>query len=428
MGTAHRPLRRLVVRALGVVVSVVVALTLSSSVASQTAATDAADRPEPAAKAETRTVHVLRAAVTSRRAATVHLVVRVLRRDRVVRTVRHPVRVAGDGRATRTRLAIRTNRRSPKMTVRLAAPERLGDGIRLHRLRWFHRAPRSRLSNGCKYGRRGLPACGAYLGQTYGSNTNPAALENNYGRRLGIRRTFFRADQVSYALSTARNDLAHGRLPWVSFKLPTSWDQVADGAADEWAARLTKRFGRLGGPVWIAFHHEPEGDGPIQDWRRVQARLGPFVRTHDNLAFTVIVTGWHQFYGNDEYSLANIWPRGVNVDVAGFDIYNQLGVVKDGEVNTKGTDLAADYFSRIARWARRHDVAWALSETGFTHAAAEVDPHWIRRTHRQLQRAGGVAFTYFNSRLNSIAPWDLSTAAKRAGWREAQNAGPLLPR
>jgi hypothetical protein len=73
-------------------------------------------------------------------------------------------------------------------------------------------------------------------------------------------------------------------------------------------------------------------------------------------------------------------------------------------------------------------VAWGLSETGFTHSAAEVDPHWIRRTHRQLVNAGGVAFTYFNSTLNSIAPWDLSTTPKRAGWREAQNAGPLLPR
>ena len=428
MATARRSPRRLVIRSLGVVVSLVVALTLASSVASQPSANGTATGPEQTAAAEARTVHVLRAAVTSRRPATVQLVVRVFKRDRVIRTVRHSVRVAGDGRATRARMAIRTDRRSPRMTVRLVTPNRHGDGFRLHRLRWYHHAPQFRLSNGCRYGRRGLPACGAYLGQTYGSNTNPAALEDKYGRRLGIRRTFFRADQLSYALSTARGDLAHGRLPWVSFKLPTSWARVADGAADQWARRLTKRFGRLDGPVWLAFHHEPEGDGPIQDWRRMQEHLAPIVRRQDNLAFTVIVTGWHQFYGDDVYRLANIWPRRVVVDVAGFDIYNQLGVVKDGETNTKGTDLAPDYFAKIAPWARRHDVAWGLSETGFTHAAARVDPHWIRRTHRQLVNAGGVAFTYFNSTLNSIAPWDLSTPAKRAGWREAQDAAPLLPR
>jgi hypothetical protein len=411
----------------GVVVSVVVGLTLSSSVAPQPAATGAVEPPEPAAKADTLTMHVLRAAVTARRPATVRLVVRVFQRDRVVRTVRHSVRVAGGGRTTRTRMAIRTTRRSPKMTVRLVTPRRLGDGFRLHRVRWYHRTARYRLSNGCRYGRRGLPACGAYLGQTYGSNTDPSPLENTYGRRLGIRRTYYGADQVSSALSTARGDLAHGRLPWVSFKLPTSWARVADGAADEWARALARRFGRLDGPVWLAFHHEPEGDGPIQDWRRMQEHLAPIVRRQDNLAFTVIVTGWHQFYGDDEYSLANIWPSGV-VDVAGFDIYNQLGVVKDGETNTKGTDLALDYFAKIAPWARRQGVAWGLSETGFTHAAARVDPHWIRRTHRQLVNAGGVAFTYFNTTLNSIAPWDLSTPVKRAGWREAQSAAPLLPR
>jgi hypothetical protein len=161
----------------------------------------------------------------------------------------------------------------------------------------------------------------------------------------------------------------------------------------------------------------------------MQERLGPIVRNGgDNVAFTVIVTGYHQFYGEEQFHLDNMWPRGIRVDVAGFDIYNQLGVVKDGKENTTGTDLKAWYFAKIAPWARRHDVAWGLAETGITHKAARVDPHWIRRTHQQLENAGGVAFAYFNTTLNSIAPWDLSTSVKRAGWREAQTGGPLLPR
>ena len=373
-------------------------------------------------------MHVLRAAVTSRRAARVHLVVRVFRAQRVVRTVRQPVRVAGGGHVTRARVAIRTQRPAPRMTVRLSAPDRRADGVRMHRVRWIHRPAVGRLSNGCRYGRRGIPSCGAFLGQTYRANDDPAALERRYGRRLGVHRTYFRADQVSWAVDVARDDLAHGRLPWVSFKLPTSWEQVAEGAADLWAVSLAKRFGQLDGPVWLAFHHEPEFDGDITAWRKMQERLGPIVRSQDNLAFTVIVTGYHQFYGEEQFHLGNMWPRGIKVDVAGFDIYNQLGVVKDGEENTTGTNLNAWYFAKIAPWARRHDVAWGLAETGFTHKAARRDPHWIRRTHRQLENAGGVAFAYFNTTLNSIAPWDLSTSVKRAGWREAQTGGPLLPR
>lgn len=288
--------------------------------------------------------------------------------------------------------------------------------------------PNRRLSNGCAYGKRGIPACGAYLGQAYGANTDPSSLERRFGRRLGLRRTYFRADQVAWAVSIARSDLAKGRLPWVSFKLPKSWEAVANGAADRWARRLAARFGRLNGPVWLAFHHEPEGDGPMLHWRRMQQHLAPIVRAHDNLAFTVIVTGWHQFYGESQYRLGKIWPRGVKVDVAGFDIYNQLGVVDDGEVNTEGTDLARSYFSKIKPWAKREKVAWALSETGITHKGARMRPHWIKSTHRKLARAGGVAFTYFNTTLNSAAPWVLSTKTKRAGWREAQKQGPLLPR
>ena len=373
-------------------------------------------------------MHLLRAAVTSQRAARVHLVVRVFSGHRVIRTVRQPLQVAGGGRVTWARVAIRTHSRAPRMTVRLSGPDRRTDGIRMHRVRWIHRPAAGRLSNGCRYGQRGIPGCGAFLGQTYGANADPAPFEKRYGRRLGIHRSYFRADQVSWAVDVARDDLAHGRLPWVSFKLPTSWEEAAAGAADTWAVSLVKQFARLDGPVWLAFHHEPEYDGDITAWRKMQERLGPIVRSQDNLAFTVIVTGYHQFYGEEQFRLDNMWPRGIKVDVAGFDIYNQLGVVKDGKENTTGTNLKAWYFSKIKRWAEREGVAWGLAETGFTHKAARVDRHWIRRTHRQLEDAGGVAFAYFNTTLNSIAPWDLSTKVKRAGWREAQTSGPLLPR
>ena len=47
----------------------------------------------------------------------------------------------------------------------------------------------------------------------------------------------------------------------MSFKLPHSWGEMAAGAGDAWAKNLAARFGRLNGPVWLAFHHEPEGDG-----------------------------------------------------------------------------------------------------------------------------------------------------------------------
>lgn len=248
------------------------------------------------------------------------------------------------------------------------------------------------------------------------------------GRRLGVRRTYFTGAQVDSGVRTAAADLAAGRLPWISFKLPHTWADMASGRGDAWARDLAGRLARLPGPVWVAFHHEPEGDGDIQAWRRMQERLAPLVRsTAPNVGFTVIMTGWHQFYGDDRYSLDAIWPRGVKVDVAGFDVYNQYGVVKNGVMNTRATNLPVSYFDPISAWAARHDVAWGIAETGFTHKAARVYPHWIDNTYEALQARGGVAFTYFNTTLNSIAPWELSTTPKVAAYREGAVGSPLLP-
>ncbi|CAM3364145.1 hypothetical protein NODU109028_13655 [Nocardioides dubius] len=282
------------------------------------------------------------------------------------------------------------------------------------------------LSNGCTFTTRGLPDCGSYLGMAYGSNADPTKVESEYSGRLGVRRTYYRADQVSSAVSTARTDIAKGRLPWISFKFPHDWKKMASGSGDAWAKDIATKMAALDGPVWVAFHHEPEGDGNMADWRAAQERLAPIVRkAAPNVAYTVVLTGWHEFYGSSEFSLANIWPR-VKVDVAGFDIYNSLGVVKNGKT-LKATDMDGAYFSKIQAWAKTKDVAWGLAETGYTDAAAKTDPDWIRRTQRQLEARDGVAMAYFNTTLNSIAPWQLGNTTKKEAYRAAQQGTPRLP-
>ncbi|MCW2814733.1 MAG: hypothetical protein JWN84_2188, partial [Nocardioides sp.] len=208
------------------------------------------------------------------------------------------------------------------------------------------------LTDGCSYGPRGLPACGAYLGATYGSNTEPTTLEDQLGRRLGVRRTFWTGAQVDKAVRVAAGDLAKHRLPWISFKLPHSWQDMTAGRGDAWVRDLARRLAALPGPVWVAFHHEPEGDGDITAWRTMQERLAPIVRaTAPNVAYTVIVTGWNQFYGAAQYSLSRIWPRGVEIDVAGFDLYNEYGVTKDGRTSYKWPDFDTEYYAKIQTWA-----------------------------------------------------------------------------
>ncbi|QYJ04214.1 hypothetical protein KUV85_00605 [Nocardioides panacisoli] len=283
-----------------------------------------------------------------------------------------------------------------------------------------------RLTNDCRVSRRGVPRCGGYLGMAYGGNADPSRLERRVGR-LGVRRTFFRHDQIGAAVRTARADAAAGRLPWVSFKFPHKWWRMARGDGDAWARKVARSLKRVDGPVWVAFHHEPEGDGFLRKWRKTQERLAPIVRRKaGNVAFTVILTGWHQFYGKSSRSLKRIWPRGTKIDVAGFDIYNAHGLVKRGK-RLGPTDMDGDYFAKISRWAKRKGVRWGLAETGYTDYAARRTPQWIDRTHRRLVKRGGVAMSYFNSKLNSVAPWHLEMPVKEEAFTDALEGTARLP-
>lgn len=285
------------------------------------------------------------------------------------------------------------------------------------------------LNNGCAYTTRGIPACGAFLGAAVGSNTDPASRESQVGAELALRRTYFSGGQVDGAVETARRDLARGKLPWISFKMPYSWQDMASGRGDAWARDLVDRLDALKGPVWLAFHHEPENEAAnIQDWVRMQERLGPIVRGRsDNVAFTVILMGWHQFYGSEKLSLSNLWPD-TTVDVAGFDTYNLQGAPSNGRIRTEPMDLRSLYFERFRAWTRSTGVPWALAETGYTDYAAQRDPSWVRRTFGDLQDTGGIGMSYFDSPLNSDADWTLSTSLRRQDFGAALRTSARLPK
>jgi hypothetical protein len=285
------------------------------------------------------------------------------------------------------------------------------------------------LTNGAAVDAKGIPADGAYVGATVGSNTDPHLLEAEIGRQLGIRRTFWRPDQVDKAVSVAKTDLAAGRLPWISFKFPASWAEVAAGHSDAWARDIATKLAVLKGPVWVAFHHEPEGDGDIATWVAAQQRLSPIVREHaPNVAYSIILTGYQQVFGDPEYSLYATWPGDGLVDIIGFDVYNSYGVVKDGVTTNHQTDLTTTYFEKFNLFATRKNVRWGLAETGYTDRAANDDPEWLGRTYDGLVANRGVAFAYYDTTLNSAATWHLRLPAKKASFSSLVRRSPALPR
>jgi hypothetical protein len=160
----------------------------------------------------------------------------------------------------------------------------------------------------------------------------------------------------------------------------------------------------------------------------MQRRLGPIVReTAPNVGFSVILTGWHQLYGDSQYSLANLWPA-TTVDVAGFDVYNAYGLVKDGVLRLKPTDMRGSYFEPLSAWAKSKGVAWGLAESGFTDRASADYPRWLEDTYDDLIATGGVAFAYFNTSLNSQGSWVITTESKTTQFSTAINRTPEFPK
>jgi hypothetical protein len=247
------------------------------------------------------------------------------------------------------------------------------------------------------------------------------------GKPLGVRRTFFSSSQVASAVKVAQADVAKNRIPWMSFKAPYSWADMAAGKGDAWARDLATRMKAVPGPVWIAVHHEPEGEGDMQKWKAMQARVAPIMRAAaPNLGYSIILMGWHQLHGDAKYSLANTWPN-TKIDVAGFDIYEMYGEMKNGTRRTEWKDFVNDYYKPLQAWSKSKGVPWGLAETGYSDAAALKNPGWMSKTYKDMTTYGGIAFAYFNTTLNSPdANWSLNTTAKKNAFTAVNKTAPTM--
>jgi Cellulase (glycosyl hydrolase family 5) len=258
----------------------------------------------------------------------------------------------------------------------------------------------------------GIPAPGStYLGAAVGGTSDLATRESQLGRHVALHRTFYQAAQITNAVSMAKADLKAGRLPWISFKAPMSWADMAAGKGNDWATQLADALATVPGPVWLAIHHEPEGDGDMDLWTQMQREVAPIIHARtDNVAYSVIYSGWNT-YANDKDTVATKWPGDKHIDILAIDAYNAYGANRNGTVGTKVLDMST-YFTKMAAFAKAHGTAWALGETGQTTIAAQEDPTWLDRSYHAMVELGGAGFSYFDSSRNSIADWTLDDPIK----------------
>lgn len=266
-------------------------------------------------------------------------------------------------------------------------------------------------AGGCVANAMGIPASGAYLGAAVNGTSDIDEREARLGRSLALHRTYYSGSRIAAAVRAAKSDLAQGRLPWISFKAPYSWSQMADGVGDAWARELADGLKTVPGPVWLAVHHEPENDGDMNEWTAMQARIAPIIHARtDNVAYSLIYSGWNTFGGGNN-TIATKWPGDANVDILAIDAYNDYGATRSRGVGTKVLDLKT-YYVKMAAWAKEHGTAWAIGETGQTRAAAQIDPTWLDRAYLDMVALGGSGLSYYDSSANSVADWTLDDPIK----------------
>lgn len=257
---------------------------------------------------------------------------------------------------------------------------------------------------------------------------------------LGTARRFFQWNETDLEFDLIRVDHAAHRLPWVSFKPPTTgpggWVEVADGVDDEGLRDRARRYAALAGPVVVTFHHEPHHDETGTGAQFVKA----WTRVHDvmedetglqNVALVPIIGEW---LFNPEGNQDKASPRQYVGDQVldrcaflGIDIYQ----------NASGTP-AAERLDRVVDWLGRQgypDTMIGIGEAGATDQFGEPEgAQWWEGlwswAEANTSRLGVVS--YYNSSRNNApgVEWPLGESrAKLAAFRAslASAVACLLP-
>jgi hypothetical protein len=187
---------------------------------------------------------------------------------------------------------------------------------------------------------------------------------------VDARRIFGDLASPSGAISTATSEVAAGRMPIVSFKVPNNdWAGVAAGSYDAQLRDVTARLAALPGQVFVTLHHEPSGDGTPAAYAAMLTHALPILGSPANVNAGPIANGFWWSNGNQGLSDAEIaqWlPTRVLAvsEIVAADTYQGGTTVKPGE--NAGVKIA-----NMSRWAGRVGVSrLGIGEYNGLNAAA----------------------------------------------------------
>ncbi len=220
--------------------------------------------------------------------------------------------------------------------------------------------------------------------------------ESQMGKRLSLHRMYFQPQNSRGMARRVRETIAHGRMPYVSTKVPNSdWKAVASGEHDAWLRNLAQQLGAIRKPIFLSIHHEPENDRNDYAGRRPQdfvAMNNHALEIFDTYApkvtvFPTLQGWWHRKRGANpaEWYVAD-------AAIYGVDIYNGWSMHNGQDWVPLREGLKA-----VIPWA--HGKPIAVGEHGcrtdFRNPGRAAK--WMRKAYKAAWKRNVVALSYFNS-------------------------------
>lgn len=255
-----------------------------------------------------------------------------------------------------------------------------------------------------------------FWGAAIGGGGDPGPRhETPSGQPLSLRRTYYSWEKrTGSMITTAKDDVARQRLPWVSIKPPPppSWAAMGNGTYDAEIDQMLNALKTVPGPVWLTVHHEPEGGGGVNSPddpggpaahiamnRRVRERMTALAVKNVALA-PILMT--YTFKAGSGRNPEEWWAPG---------IYDFFGV--DHYAHTE-TTLLDSTWATIRTWAKGKSAEVAVGEWGMrgTDAAAAARmKEWYEAAANSATDGKGarvVGLSAFDSNLNSPdGGWEL---------------------
>lgn len=222
-------------------------------------------------------------------------------------------------------------------------------------------------------------------------------------RGFGLWHTYYRADAAgSQAISAIEGDCRDCHdihvIPWINVKMsgsgPGTWADVTAGNQDSWILPLLADLGALAGPVWISWHHEPDGDseGTKAEFRAMQQYLYPLVNAYDNLAQLVTVGGYQQATGGS-HTWDDYYPGDDYCDGYIFNPYMKYLANQPESYWEQDDGLGSNVsreFAKLDDWATAggHDIMLGVGEYGISAGASATAQGYIDPTFGEVMIPG----------------------------------------